>query len=46
MAWNELKQNTITDEDGMFIKMLGFIMFLSLNVITKYWDVIQASLKM
>ena len=35
MAWNELKNKikTITDKEGMFIKMVGSIMVPSLNLI-------------
>ena len=42
----EKTQKTITDKEGMFVEMLGSKMVLSSNVVTKYWVVIQASLKM
>ena len=46
MKWVNIKQKTITNKEGMFIEMFGSKMVLSSNVVTKYWVVIQASLKM
>ena len=36
MKWVKNKIQTITDKEGMFIEMLGSIMVLSSNVVTKY----------
>ena len=41
---SEVRKNTktITDKEGMFIEMLGSVMVVSSNVVTKYCVVIQA----
>ena len=46
VKWVNTKQKTITNKEGMFIEMFGSKMVLSSNVVTKYWVVIQALLKM